>query len=513
MELSLSRSSISYAKNVFTGVFTQEESTEAIVPDAMPDILRLVDADAVAYIRSKEADNGRVTVSGVIASSVVYVSDGEEGIRHFCCEIPFSLSGQSEEIDRHTRITASIRICTVDAVLLNSRKVLVKAETSAELKCYQDTGDIFASKAEDEESVNLLILPAVADITAAVSVREKTFVLSDELTLPAGDPPIGEVLKVNSLLTVGDAKPVGNKAVFRGTCRTSLLYRAAGSNDTYSESFESEYSQIVEMDMELENAELQVIPMLTSAYYDHDVMSGGQEGRSVITELHAVAQCVASMQLSAPYIQDAYSTKYELELRKKELSCRSRTRQYDLGGVFMGTVEASPRPTRVLHTTVLTSPVTIKREDDKQKLSSRLTAKLIYLSDDGGVYAALHTIEASVTCETESVELEAQVRCSGEIYAMASAGVIELRIPAEFTVTEYEKLTLAAIDAISVEEEQAIDMLSYPSIIVHFAAPGETMWSMAKKYNSTPAMILEANALEPGESLCGRRLLITPQKR
>jgi hypothetical protein len=77
--------------------------------------------------------------------------------------------------------------------------------------------------------------------------------------------------------------------------------------------------------------------MLTGAYYDHDVMSGGQEGRVVVTECCTLwCRCVASAQLSASYIQDAYSTKYRAGDTAKTLSCLPCTRAFNVGGVFMG---------------------------------------------------------------------------------------------------------------------------------------------------------------------------------
>ncbi len=158
---------------------------------------------------------------------MIYVPDGEEGIRRFGCELPFTLTGQGEGIGQQTRFTAAWGVCAVEAVLLNSRKALLKAELHAAIRCYNDVGDVFAAEAEDAEKQSAHSSRS-SDHDAPVAVREKTFTLSDELNI-SPVIPIGEILKMKS-----DAEPwrmpkrVEQKAVIRGGCRTSILYRAAG---------------------------------------------------------------------------------------------------------------------------------------------------------------------------------------------------------------------------------------------------------------------------------------------
>ena len=63
MDMNLNKENINYVKMIYSASFTHEETMELIVPDAQPDILEILDTDAVVLLRSKEADTGRVVIS------------------------------------------------------------------------------------------------------------------------------------------------------------------------------------------------------------------------------------------------------------------------------------------------------------------------------------------------------------------------------------------------------------------------------------------------------------------
>ena len=81
MDIFLNKEKLGYIKNVFSATLPQEETMEMIVPDAMPDIERIVDTDANVFLRSKSTDSGRIMVTGVADVTVLYCPEGEMGVR------------------------------------------------------------------------------------------------------------------------------------------------------------------------------------------------------------------------------------------------------------------------------------------------------------------------------------------------------------------------------------------------------------------------------------------------
>ncbi|MCL2369022.1 MAG: DUF3794 domain-containing protein, partial [Oscillospiraceae bacterium] len=90
MEAKLKTEEIEYLRLVLDTSFTQEETAETIVPDAYPDMDRVVDVEGNITLKSKEAGSGRVSVSGAVAVSVVYAPEGEGGLRCLELNLPFT---------------------------------------------------------------------------------------------------------------------------------------------------------------------------------------------------------------------------------------------------------------------------------------------------------------------------------------------------------------------------------------------------------------------------------------
>lgn len=55
-------------------------------------------------------------------------------------------------------------------------------------------------------------------------VTEKTFIVSDDLALPAGKPAPERILSVSAELRVTDTQDIGGKLIVKGAVRTCVYY-------------------------------------------------------------------------------------------------------------------------------------------------------------------------------------------------------------------------------------------------------------------------------------------------
>ena len=63
MDLTVKCSGIACCERVFEYAMPVEEASETVVPDTMPDVERILCAEGMVMIRSKEVTNERVNVS------------------------------------------------------------------------------------------------------------------------------------------------------------------------------------------------------------------------------------------------------------------------------------------------------------------------------------------------------------------------------------------------------------------------------------------------------------------
>ncbi len=97
MEFELERTQLDRFDALLDTTLHQEETLEMIVPDACPDILRIVETDGRVLLRSKEAHDGRAELVGTFKAAILYLPDGESGVRHLDVTIPFACSTERRQ--------------------------------------------------------------------------------------------------------------------------------------------------------------------------------------------------------------------------------------------------------------------------------------------------------------------------------------------------------------------------------------------------------------------------------
>ena len=79
MELTMKRESLECCERVFEYCAPAEEATETVIPDTMPDVERVLCAGGTAIIRSKEVQDGRVSLTAGVSATVLYTPEGRGG--------------------------------------------------------------------------------------------------------------------------------------------------------------------------------------------------------------------------------------------------------------------------------------------------------------------------------------------------------------------------------------------------------------------------------------------------
>ena len=137
MELELQQSPLGGWETVCHTTLEQEETAEAIVPDARPDIWQVLDGQARLLLQRKEAQEGRGEVAGLLKVTVLYQPEGSQGVETMEVTLPFSAAPELPKLTRRGALHAVPRVLSVDVHLLNPRKVLVRVGYSLELEAFQ----------------------------------------------------------------------------------------------------------------------------------------------------------------------------------------------------------------------------------------------------------------------------------------------------------------------------------------------------------------------------------------
>ena len=222
MELSFQTLPMRYLGNPIQGSQTQEQTAEVIVPDSCPDVARIVYTSASVIVRGKECRTGSVLVSGGIRASALCIPEDDSGARTLESYLPFSLRIEHPGVTERTQAVVSAFVRQIDARLIHSRKILIRADLCCTAECLTaEEETLYALSAPPKE---LQTKRRTYPVSLPKETAEKSFTVTDDLTLPTGKPFASEICCYETVPRITDCKVVGSKAVFKGTLEVNMLY-------------------------------------------------------------------------------------------------------------------------------------------------------------------------------------------------------------------------------------------------------------------------------------------------
>lgn len=495
MDLELQRVTLEGYRPIYHTAFTQEETLESIVPDALPDVSRIVAAWGRACLKDSEAGEGMLRLTGAAQVTVLYIPEGEDLPRSLEVTIPFQCSRDDPRLRTGCPVAAEVTLASADARTLNPRKLLTRCQLSMWASAYEEGAQEIATGAAGEGLEKRLVPWKFWRIP---EVREKTFAFSDVLRPPASKPEIEELLNARVDLGAVDAKFIGKKLVLKGDVELTALYRSG--DQLAAARFELPYSQIVDMGEAPEDAEPEVFVALKSA----DCRLGDGE---LEVSVEALVRAVLWACQPVSVLEDAYGVGVCVDVERAPVTLctlAERTARREMGRKLC---ESGVPAKQVLDCAAAVSALLSAPVEGGMEYTAQVEATVLYLSEDDALCASQVTIPVSGRVELpRGAECACRCRTVGEPTAVPVTGGIEVRCEVEFAFNVVGAEQVWAVSEL--REGTAPAGVQRPSVVIRRIGAGETLWDVAKACGSAVADIRAANDLPDQEGAEGLLLLI-----
>lgn len=507
MELELKTTHLNCYDTVLDTTLFHEETLESIVPDACPDILRIVDTEAVVCLNSKEVLEGRLEVDGTARCAILYIPDGADGVRRMTVSIPFACTTESAGLGHGCCLVAIPYVQATDARSLNPRKVLTRVNLAVYVQAFTPQNASFCDGVECDLSAGIQQLGEKQITSLVTAVEEKPFTFSDDLNL-SGSRLAAELLKTRVDLRCNESKIIGNKLIFKGEADLQLLYRDPNGS-VCPANFELPFSQIMEVSGVEEDADCALQVLLTGCECTLD----GEEGRTVTVSLAMLAQAVVREERQVTLLSDIYSTVYDLTAERKPYIFY-RLLEHTERRVTVREILETVTPAReVCDIYVNIGAVSASRDGIQVSLSAETTVTVLYRAEDDSLCTVTRSIPASCPIELpEGATCTCRCACPGERFATQAGGGVEVRYPLDFHYLALMPHHTTGVSDVRLDESALRDTAGQPSIVLRMVGEGEQLWDIAKAYGTTTEDIVQANALAE-ETLPMGQLLLIPKKR
>ncbi len=481
----------------------QEETLESIVPDACPDILRIVDVCGQATLSGKQAREGVAQVTGMVRVAILYQPEGGGGLRRMEAGLPFTCQAEAPGLTERGTVLASPRLRCAEARALNPRKVLLRVDLAVDVTACQPVERPICSGVTGPDEEGLCQRQFQGEHYQLCAVQEKPFTFSDQVRLQGtGESPV--LLAVRAQPVCTESKLIGSKLIFKGMVELYLLLQEAGG--TISASHESmPFSQIIEAAGAGEEGDCQVEVEVASVQCDQ--MPG--DGRELDVTLELLAQARVYSRRPVTLLQDLYSTANLMEVERENQPLCSLTEQSVRPQAVRELLETGEMVRSVVDARLSLGQVRQSREGAELVLTVEACITVLYLDENELVQCIRRSIP--VTCRLECPEgakCSCFCACPGEVFAAPAAGGVEVRFTVEFHCLTTETTNLPAVTGARMGEARGAGEGQRPSVVLRMPSPGEELWDIAKAHGTTMEQILQANELEEDALPMGRMLLI-----
>lgn len=491
---------------------------DIIVPDNKPDVIRILQVDGEVCVKNREILQERLILDGYIRLKILYITDDSARyIRSINTSLNYNQTMDIEGIKPDMRAMTQSRIEHIDHNILNGRKINVKAVLATQCKVYHETSvDVISDITGMEE---IQTLKSHVKVNNYIGEGSDRAMFNESLEVPVSKPCISEILRNDVKITGKEVKITDNKVIVKGELNISTLYIA-----------EDEAQSIQFMEHEVPFTRFIDLPGATEdiscdyVYEPGDISiqaaeDSDGEKRVLKCDLELMIRVAAYSKKELEILNDSFSPRSNIAIDKKPVGIIELVGEGKSQNIIKDTITIPgdiPEISEVYN--VICKPgITEQRiVDDRVIVEGIIDTSVLYLTMDAEQPAYCHSQEIPFRHYIDIKGVKPEMACDGyadiehSSFSMASTSEVEIRL----VICINAKVTKKTMQQLAVKAEaHEIDMAKLnerSSITIYYVQPGDTLWSIAKRYLTTIPDLVSLNGIQNPDAMeTGRQIIIT----
>lgn len=491
---------------------------EYLIKDSHPDVYQVLGIEAKATITNKETLADKIMIEGQINYSVMYLSEDESkvtSINSVCLSEKFAdyLDLNNEEHKVICEVECIIE--HIQASIMNERKIAIDGIRTTRWQLYKVEEFEFVKEIEGRDDIQ--VKRKSEEINQIKCEKNMELMGKSMIKVTMDKPEISDILKSSLNLHKKEVKLGDGKIYFGCYCKIEVLCKGKDENDIF----------LLQDDIYLSKEEEAIGvsgDMLTSSQidivnYDSIVTTDDLgENRVINVEFMIKGSIKVLSKEVIDVIKDAYSPTQSIELTKKS---------YEIG-LIHGVVPTEiivkdnlyPKDENDKIACIVCAtgcPIITDKsiEEDKVKIEGIIKASILYKTTEEDCKIDMCNGEIPFTSVVDLKGIKANMISLCKVHlenldATVEANTIGIRATLSVLVKVCYKVNKEWIVDITESEEEKECKKS--SVTIYVVNVGDTLWDLAKKYNTTMDSLMQINELEGPESLVKGKKIIIPGK-
>lgn len=498
-------------KPVQLNEMTRQESVQTvkerdiIVPDGKPDMYRVMYLDGNMNIDQVDVQDDRVVYKGQIDVTILYApQNGSDEIYSMRGSIPLEDFIIIEGVKPNQKVALEYNIEHLHWNILNERKINVKSILQVIVSATTPKDAVVVTGTEGFKAAQTRT--KTMNVVQPATCGHDNIMVKDELTIMQGKDSIGEILKVNAVIKEEQVKRTDTDILYNGIVELNTLYKGQSEEKPLQVvSHRMPFSgslNVLKDDSEMYwDCELEVKPTYVQVQPDYD-----GEDRIIEVECMVGSKYNTYNKLTEEVVDDIYCPGKQTNITQKDetyMTLVGRGNARTPKKEVMSLDGVAPDQGQIF--SVKLTPVVDEKEVQNDKLTIRgmMEVKIMYIADDKmqPVQVAMDMLpfvqEIMVSGVEKGQYVDTNIRAKDVSVVPYNKTDMMVEYVLDCTADVYKKENLKTISEIVAQDMDKDELNNYPSITVYVVRKGDTLWEVAKKFNTTVQDIEEINELEP----------------
>lgn len=491
MDITLKKENYKILKTVKDNSIEECIEADFSLPEYMPEILRIIKSTAQPKVSSCKAVGERVTVDGECELRMIYTA--EDGcIYSFAQSRPFTRHCENNVFNDATDINCEVSVSYVNCRATGTKRAEIKAGLVLKINA-------FLEETEDIISVEDICIEKKCVPVRAMSLgckKTRNFSMSDTVSLSV---PCAFIVTSRASAVCNEIKKISNKIMVKGDAVVEICYINANDKScTERIRHTLPINQILEFDGMEESFSGDVSFNVTAV----DVMlKNEQDGVGSSFDIGLSIDASASMweEKELVVINDAYAVGSCINLKKQSMVFFTPLDEIHDTYIFRSDFQVSGEGvSKVMGSTCELTNITAKKENDVLVASANLSLSVL-IRDSSGSISNINKI-LDVKYERKADYEEVDIFCLPKLNVFSldcaekGSNSIDVRAEINVSASVFGKLFIDGVTDITESENQPVRNSN--AITVYFPEKSESLWSIARRYNTTVNAIAEENGLE-----------------
>lgn len=479
---------------------------DIIVPDNMPDAIKIINITATPYINDIEVNNGRIKIVGKINYSVIYRANDEEmNIRGLNVSYPYTTNLEKNNIKNKEDIIIKSRLKNIIYSLPNERKIAIKNEVSFDINII--------------ESVNVDIIkefPTGQDIEfnkckncfCNIKQKKRSIISSSEdVMLGKDSKSVYEILKIKCKIKDTEYKESYNKIMLKGVIEICILYIGEEKN-ICNDKVDVPFSSMVELDNISDRSQFNIDYIIR----DLNVKLNPDIDQRTLNVDYKIENNITLFEKEeVEYIDDFYSKSRDLKYEVKDVNISASEQDIEKEITITESIsDIIPENSKVIEYSLDTNGILPTYEDNSVKVNGIAKLNLIIQNKDTNeLESKIIDIMVDQNFPIDSSWQNSNIHIKVEdvkLNVIQSGTNLDIKIVIYLKINVENILNISSIDNI---EDVPINLKDISSINIYIVKPGDSIWKIAKKYKTSMDNIIKINKLENPDAIdVGQKILI-----